>query len=238
MSLEKRIKQLENENSKLNTIIDALLSKKTETKPVPIKSEYVIKSQSDYDNRTQSCNLKLMCNIKVSPDDTESLKQLHTWNVSNCRDFNHMFVNCDIKSDITGWDMSFCRISAFMFENCFGFNQDISGWNMANCRDMSYMFKNCISFNRDISAWDVSQCLMMVGTFDTCVSFNQDISAWDIDCCRYSRDMFRNCVNLINKYKCKHGKEYQKHYSEETLMSLNNTDNDASYNFAFNMKYN
>lgn len=163
---------------------------------------YQIKSQSDYDNRTQSHDLIILRNIRVSPDDTESLRQLHTWDVSKCRAFNLMFHNCKINSDITGWDMSSCRISAYMFDNCHEFNQDISGWNMENCIDSSYMFNNCYMFNQDIGNWDMKNCGCMTGMFQYCISFDQDLSGWELPKCLHHNHVFALCPSMTEQNRC------------------------------------
>ncbi|GEM_PF-7130848 len=108
--------------------------------------------------------------------------------VSGITDMSNLFLNKEVKFDITGWDVSNVTNMSHMFSGAKTFNQPIGNWDVSNVTDMSYMFgkvstankTGAESFNQPIGNWDVSSVTNMQGMFYGAYAFNQPIANWDV----------------------------------------------------------
>ena len=122
---------------------------------------------------------------------------LSKWNVSKVTDMISMFNNCkNFNCDLSGWKVSNVEYMNGMFENCKKFNSDLSKWDVSNVKEMSYMFEGCENFNSDLSKWDVSNVKEMWGMFYNCENFNSDLSGWDVSNMTDMQNMFNGCSSL------------------------------------------
>lgn len=76
------------------------------------------------------------------------------------------------------WDVSTIYSAAYMFGNCYVFNQDIGKWDVSNISDMRGFFEGALIFNQYIGDWDVSNAETIYGMFQGAFNFNQDIGNW------------------------------------------------------------
>lgn len=126
--------------------------------------------------------------------------------VSQIEDMSHLFVNADMRMDISGWDVRnvrnfdtmfagssiFCNLSMWEFGDTVTMNSmfkqtkftddsqnALSVWDVSNVRMMSSMFAGS-NFNGDISQWDVSNVIDFSRMFEGNCTFNRDISMWNV----------------------------------------------------------
>ena len=100
--------------------------------------------------------------------------------VSGITDFSYVFEDYKYEPLVETWDVSNAKTMNSMFLNCYNFNCDISNWDVSNLQDASSMFNGCEKFNSDLSRWNVKKLTKAASMFRLCSSFNSDLSRWDV----------------------------------------------------------
>ena len=98
-------------------------------------------------------------------------QDIGSWNVSQVRYMNHMFVECRyFNQDIGSWEVSQVWYMRYMFYGAAAFNQDIGGWDVRKVKFMNNMFHGTY-FNQYIGKWPIiSDCDVTKMFFDCGVS--------------------------------------------------------------------
>ena len=129
---------------------------------------------------------------------------LSSWDVSNVRDMDAIFMDCFrerdripvVTLDLTSWDVSSLESADSLFSGCkFVGTIDVSGWDTSNVTNMRCTFANCLFTGYiDVSGWDVSNVKSMYGMFggDMCLE-ELDVSDWDVSNVTNMQSTFYEC---------------------------------------------
>ena len=100
------------------------------------------------------------------------IRDLNTWDVSNCTSFESAFENCKslISLDLSGWNTSNVTTMYKMFDNCESLTSlNTSGWDTSKVKEFDYLFRNCKSLETiDLSYLDTSKVVGMSWMFYGC----------------------------------------------------------------------
>jgi len=116
-------------------------------------------------------------------------QDLSNWYMDNKTELGEMFSGCYAFNNggsdgIKNWNVSNCIDFDIMFLNARAFNQNIGTWNMSSAQSMSEMFRAAYSFNQNIGAWNVSNVTNMYRMFDSARDFNNggsdSIRNWNV----------------------------------------------------------
>ena len=121
------------------------------------------------------------------------------WNVSNVKQMNFMFYNCEnFNCDLSKWDVSKVKSMSYMFNDCKKFEgKGLEDWNVSKVTYMPYMFFECENFNCNLSSWDVSKAETMQGMFEDCINFKgYGLENWNLKNAKNTRNMFYGCSSL------------------------------------------
>jgi surface protein len=101
-----------------------------------------------------------------------NIRDINTWDVSNCTSFESAFENCKslISLDLSGWNTSNVTTMYKMFDNCESLTLlNTSGWDTSKVKEFTYLFRNCKSLETiDLSYLDTSKLVGMSWMFYGC----------------------------------------------------------------------
>lgn len=116
----------------------------------------------------------------VPADGFDNLKQ---WDVSDIKDFNYCFYDCDWSSQAFGenWNVAAATGMRGMFGRTNVTDVTLSGWDVSNVTDFGFMFQNVtqagftgIAFEE----WNTSSATTMDNMFSN-TQMDRDLSTWD-----------------------------------------------------------
>ncbi len=125
-------------------------------------------------------------------------QDLGRWNVSNAVRMDSMFANCKEfhGRNLGNWNVSKVHDVTGMFAGCSVFNAPLNNWNVGAVKTFRDMFRGCESFDQDLGKWDVRSATNMSGMFAGCRSFNQNLSNWNVRNVVYMSEMFAGCSSF------------------------------------------
>ena len=151
-----------------------------------------------YDAYNMKCNLDELKYLNT--EDVTSLrycfmevpfvdaKPIGNWDVSNCKDFQGLFMGCKNLSDLTSiqnWDVSNGVNFSQMFQGCSQLSdiKPLEYWNTANGNEFCMMFESTkISSLYPLRNWNVSKGDIFGGMFSNCCSLKnlEGLEKWDV----------------------------------------------------------
>lgn len=128
----------------------------------------------------------------------EGVSNLNMIDVSNITDLSYIFSDYPYLQDIdiSQWNVSNCKNFSHMFYNAISFNGDLSNWDVSNGKDFSYMFsKTKIKF--DISKWNMLKGKNFEGMLQDCYALICNFKNMkQIKGVKYN-NMFKGSINVI-----------------------------------------
>lgn len=116
----------------------------------------------------------------VPADGFDNLKQ---WDVSDIKDFNYCFYDCDWSSQAFGenWNVAAATGMRGMFGRTNITDVTLSGWDVSNVTDFGFMFQNVTQAafaNIAFENWNTSSATTMDNMFAN-TQMDRDLSTWD-----------------------------------------------------------
>ena len=113
---------------------------------------------------------------------------LTNWNVSNCKNFGHMFRGCTnltTVGNLQNWNLQNAKTAYSMFERCSSLNSvgSLSNWKVSNLENFNFMFNRCTALTSvgNISGWNTSSATGMQSMFAHCSALTGvNCSSWDV----------------------------------------------------------
>ena len=106
---------------------------------------------------------------------------LENWNVEKVTNMAYMFRDCfRFDEDVSSWQVSQVRDMQWMWSGAESFMGSLSTWDVSAVEDMEFMFFRAFQYNDDLSRWRTSRVVNMAGLFRDAFAFNENISTWDV----------------------------------------------------------